>query len=338
MKLKLTDSNYSVWLLGIVGLLLVFLSVGLSISYGATSIHIKEIWQALFMNDLENQATQVVREIRLPRTIVAGLVGAFLGVAGALMQGMTRNPLASPSILGVSDGAAFMLVIVMAFVPHLSHLGTTFAALFGAGVAVTIIFMIGSMAHGGMTSVKLVLAGVAIGTLLRSLSTIFALHFQLEKDIGFWLAGGLNQVGWQDVQFLVVIGFSGMLLALSLAKSMTILNLGDDLATGLGQNNFIIRVFGIIAVLLLTGVSVSVAGVIGFLGLIVPHIVRFVIGTNYQKIIPLSAILGALLLINADILARLINAPFETPVGAITSVIGVPFFLYLARKSGGSKG
>lgn len=324
-------------LINIIGIFLIIFSIGVSISYGTTKIDLHTIWQAIFRFSEADQAHPVIWELRIPRSLAAVLAGAFLAVSGAVMQGMTRNPLASPSVMGVTDGAAFMLVIILAFYPSVSNVGFMFAAFVGAGIAVTLVFLVGSLSGSGLTPVKLALAGVAIGTLLRSVSSILSLHFQLEKDIGFWLAGGLDGAGWSAVNVLVAAGAIGMILAFSIAKSITVLSLGDDLSTGLGQNNTLIKILGILVVLILTGVAVSVAGSVGFIGLIIPHMTRFIIGTDYRWIIPTSAVFGALLLVNADIVARLINAPFETPVGAVTSVIGVPFFLYLARGSGGDK-
>lgn len=337
MKLFSHSSQLVKLLINIIGIFLIVFSIGVSISYGATKIDLHIVWQAVFNFNEGDQAHQVIWELRIPRALAAVLVGAFLAVSGAVMQGMTRNPLASPSIMGVTDGAAFMLVIILAFYPAVSNIGLMFSSFLGAGVAVTLVFLVGSFSSGGLTPVKLALAGVAIGTLLRSVSSILSLHFQLEKDIGFWLAGGLDGVGWNEVFILLIVGVIGMALALSIAKSITVLSLGDDLSTGLGQKNTLIKVSGIVVVLILTGVAVSIAGSVGFIGLIIPHITRFIIGTDYRWIIPSTAVFGALLLVNADLIARLINAPFETPVGAITSIIGVPFFLYLARSSGGDK-
>lgn len=332
-----TQSTISKLGLNIIGLCLIVFSIGISISYGATNIDLHTVWNAVVNFNPDNQSHQVIQELRIPRALSAALVGAFLAVSGTVMQGMTRNPLASPSIMGVTDGAAFALVIMMAFFPSVSSGGLTLGSFIGAGVAVTLVFLVGSFSSSGLTPVKLALAGVAIGTLLRSVSSVISLHFQLEKDIGFWLAGGLDGSNWGSVQLLVLIGILGMLIALSISKSITVLSLGDDLSTGLGQNNMVIKIMGIISVLLLTGVAVSIAGSIGFVGLIIPHITRFIIGTDYRWVIPTSAVFGSLLLVNADLVARMINAPFETPVGAITSIIGVPFFLYLARGSGSDK-
>ncbi|MCJ7841436.1 iron ABC transporter permease [Lederbergia sp. NSJ-179] len=323
--------------INIIATIAIIFSMGLSISYGSTDIDLGTVWQAVFHFNPELTSHQVIQELRFPRALSAALVGAFLAVSGAIMQGMTRNPLASPSIMGVSDGAAFALVMMLAFFPAISHFGLTFGSFVGAGLAVTLIFMIGSLSGNGLTPVKLALAGVALGTMLRSISSIISLHFQLEKEIGFWLAGGLDGTSWTSVQILLISGIVGLVVALSISKSMTVLSLGEDISTGLGQNNMLIKILGIVAVFILTGAAVSVAGAIGFVGLIVPHIIRFMMGSDYRWIIPSSVLFGALLLLLSDLVSRIVNAPFETPVGAITSLIGVPFFLYLARNSGGEK-
>lgn len=324
-------------LINIITILALFFSIAISISYGTTNIDLDIVWNAIFHFNAELTSHQVIQELRIPRALSAVLVGAFLAVSGAIMQGMTRNPLASPSIMGITDGAAFALVILLAFFQDVSNIGLTFGSLLGAGVAAVLVFMIGSFSNGGLTPVKLALAGVAIGTMLRSISSMISLHFQLEKEMGFWLAGGLHGASWTSINILLVAGMVGFILALSISKSITVLSLGEDIAIGLGQNNVLIKVLGIITVLILTGAAVSIAGAVGFVGLIVPHITRFIIGTDYRWIIPSSALFGALLLVLSDLVSRLINTPFETPVGAITSLIGVPFFLYLARSSGGGK-
>lgn len=331
------QSNMIRIFINLIALVAMLFSIGLSVSYGAIDIKLMTVWQAVFDFQPNLSTHQVIQELRLPRAIAAALIGAFLAVAGSVMQGMTRNPLASPSILGVTDGAAFALVISLAFFSNISNLGMNLASWIGAGIAVVLIFMVGSFSKDGLTPVKLALAGVAIGMMLRSVSSMIALHFQLEKQMGFWLAGGLEGTNWSSVKMLFISGIIGFLPAIAISKSITVLGLGEDIATGLGQRNIVIKVIGILSVLILTGAAVSVAGVVGFVGLIVPHITRFIMGTDYRWIIPSAAIFGALLLVLSDVVARVVNAPFETPVGAITSLIGVPFFLYLARGNGGGK-
>ncbi|GAE28813.1 ABC-type Fe3+-siderophore transport system [Halalkalibacter hemicellulosilyticusJCM 9152] len=163
---------------------------------------------------------------------------------------------------------------------------------------------------------------------------MIAIHFHVAQDISFWYAGGVAGVRWFSVQLLIPVALVGITLAIILSRSITVLSLGEDVAKGLGQRTRLVKVLGTIVVLLLTGAAVSVAGTIGFIGLVIPHITRFLVGVDYRWIIPCSALLGALLLVLADLGARMVNPPFETPVGAITALIGVPFFFYLARREG----
>lgn len=315
----------------IFGLILIILSIGLSIAYGAANIKLATVWEAVSHFNPDVASHQIIQEIRLPRAIGAVLVGALLAVSGAVMQGLTRNPLASPSIMGVTDGAAFALVITLAFFPAATLLSLTFSSFVGAGLGVMLVFMIGAYSKGGLTPVKLALAGVAVGAMLSAFSSAIALHSQVAKDMSFWYAGGLTSMNWSSVKILLVAGGLGLLLSMYISRSITILSLGEEVSKGLGQNTLLVKLLGVIVVLVLTGAAVSVAGAIGFIGLVIPHITRFIIGSDYRWIIPISAVLGGLLLVLADIAARMVNAPFETPVGAITAIIGVPFFLYLAR-------
>ncbi|WP_106498050.1 FecCD family ABC transporter permease [Lentibacillus sp. Marseille-P4043] len=337
MVTLIKKSNLLKSIINIITLIALIFSIGLSVSYGAVDINLSTVWQAVFHFNTNITEHQVIQELRLPRAISAALVGAFLAVSGAIMQGLTRNPLASPSIMGVTDGAAFTLVVMLAFFPSAGNLGFTVASFVGAGIAVVLVFMVGSFSTSGLTPVKLALAGVAIGTLLSSISSVISLHFQLEKQMSFWFAGGLAGTDWTSVMILLISGGVGLFFALAISRSITLLSLGEDVSTGLGQNNLVTKIIGIVAVLVLTGAAVSIAGTVAFVGLIIPHITRFIMGTDYRWIIPSSALFGALLLVLSDVTARLVNAPFETPVGAITSLIGVPFFLYLARGNGGAK-
>jgi iron complex transport system permease protein len=313
---------------------LLVIAMVLSVSVGVTDIDFKTVWESVFAFAPESTNHQVIRELRLPRALAAALVGAFLAVSGTIMQGLTRNPLASPSIMGVTHGAAFALILAIVFFPAISNIGMTLAAFIGAGLGVILVFAVGSFSKGGLTPAKLALAGVAIGGMLSSLSSAISLHFQVAKQMSFWYAGGLTATDWLSVEILLVAGAIGLTLALLISRSVTILSLGDEVSKGLGQNTLVVKALGVIVVFILTGAAVSMAGTVGFIGLVIPHVTRFFVGTDYRLIIPVSAVFGSLLLVISDIGARLVNAPFETPVGAITACIGVPFFLYLARREG----
>ncbi|WP_235753937.1 iron ABC transporter permease [Psychrobacillus sp. INOP01] len=318
----------------IIGIVLLGLSVIVSINFGASDLSYQDVWNAIFHFNQDNSSHVIIRELRLPRAVAAICVGAALAVSGAIMQGMTRNPLASPSIMGVTSGSSFLIAIALAALPGISYLGLMMFSFVGAGLGAALVFGISAMAKGGVTPVKLALVGSAITSLLSSLSTAIGIKFNVSKDISYWYAGGVSSIQPQHILFAIPFIVVGLILALILSRSISVLSLGEDVAKGLGQRTGYIQFLGTIAVLLLTGAAVSIAGMIGFVGLVIPHITRFLVGVDYRWIIPCSAILGGLLLITADIVGRMVNPPFETPVSAITALIGVPFFLYLARKEG----
>lgn len=321
-------------MLGCAGIFLLICLGIISILYGASSIDVATISQSVFHFDEANSQHVIIRELRIPRAIAAIAVGAALAVSGAIMQGMTKNPLASPSIMGVTAGSSFVLSLAMAILPSIPYQSLMLFSFIGAGVGAFLVFGMVAMAKGGITPIRLVLAGSAITSLLTSLSTIISIRFDIAKDISFFYAGGVSSIQSHHLTFAIPAIGIGLVFALFLSRSITVLSLGEDIAKGLGQNTRRIQLFGTITVLILTGAAVSIAGMIGFVGLVIPHITRFFVGLDYRFIIPCSAILGGLLLLGADIVGRLVNPPFETPVGAITAIVGVPFFLYLARKEG----
>ncbi|MDQ0268188.1 iron complex transport system permease protein [Cytobacillus purgationiresistens] len=318
----------------ILGSSFLILSMAFSIAFGAANIDLATVWQSVTSFDAGRTEHQIIHRLRMPRAVAAALVGAGLAVSGAIMQGMTRNPLASPSIMGVTAGATFMIALALAFVTSLSSLGLMLAAFIGAGVGAGLVFGIGSLSRNGLTPVKLALAGSAITALLSSISSAIAIQFDVAKDLSFWYAGGVAGIQWANVTPIIPVVLIGLIIAFMISSSITVMSLGDDVATGLGQRTGLVKILGILAVLLLTGAAVSISGTIGFVGLVIPHITRFLVGTDYRWILPCSAVLGGLLLVLADIAGRMVNPPFETPVGAITALIGVPFFLYLARREG----
>ncbi|WP_332237209.1 FecCD family ABC transporter permease [Sporolactobacillus sp. KGMB 08714] len=317
------------------GWIFIILAVAGSIHLGASNVSYTTVWKSLFFYNADNPAQVIIHELRLPRAVAAAFVGAGLAVSGAIMQGITRNPLASPSILGVTSGSLFFMAIAFAFFPGISYQGLILVSFAGAGLGTVLVFTIAAAAKGGNIAVKLALAGAAITSLLSALSTAIGLRFNISKDLSYWYAGGVAGVQLSQLKYVIPAMIAGLLLALVISRSITLLSLGHDIAKGLGQNTVFVYIAGMTAVLLLTGAAVFLAGMVGFVGLIIPHVTRFLVGSDYSLIIPCSAILGALLLIIADDAAKWINAPFETPVGAVTAIIGVPFFLYLARKEGG---
>lgn len=304
----------------------------LSINIGAKQISPEIIWKALFEYDVTDSNQVIIRTLRLPRTITALAVGASFAVSGALMQAATRNPMASPSVLGINAGAALGLALAMVLRPSAGFNETVLFSFAGAAVASVFIFGIGSMGSFGSSPVRLALTGTAIAALFNAFSQALAVAFKISQDLTFWNAGGISGVRPEQAALLLPWTAVGLVLALALSKSITLLSLGDEVAVGLGGKTVWIRLMACVAVLILAGSAVAVAGPIGFVGLIVPHAVRAVIGSDYRRVIPLTIVSGGLLVLLADIVARSINPPFETPVGAVTALVGVPFFIYLATK------
>lgn len=318
------------------GIILLIFGIVMSISLGAKNIDISTIIQSLFI-DNGDVNIKIIRDVRIPRAIAATLVGGFLAVAGAIMQGITRNPIAEPSVMGITQGATFMIAV--AFVVQrinqnlvIGSFGLMIFAFLGASISGILVYFISSRASRKVDPVKLALAGTALGTLLISLAMGITMYFNLSQQLSFWISGGLVSAKWEGVKLLAIVGGSALIGAIIMAPKITILSLGEEVAIGLGQKTNVVRFISIIVVILLTGASVSVAGNIVFVGLIVPQIAKRVVGADYKFIIPSSMILGSVLLVYSDILARMINPPYETPIGSLTALLGVPMFIYLVRK------
>lgn len=311
--------------------LLIF-TMAFSITKGAAEIPLSTVWDALFNFEAENTHHLIVIDLRLPRVIASALVGAAFAVSGAIMQGTTRNPMADSGLMGLNAGAGFALSICFAFFPGSGYMKTILFSFCGAALGAALVNGIASMCKGGATPMRLVLAGSAVSALLAALSQGIALYFNVAQDIMFWTAGGVAGSNWEQIQIMLPWIIGALIAALLLSRSVSLLSLGEDVAKGLGLNTIVINLLCSLVVLILAGSAVSVVGSVGFVGLIVPHLARFLVGVDYRRIIPSSAVLGSLLMVAADLGARMLNPPFETPIGALISLIGVPFFLYLARK------
>ncbi|HGE5782451.1 MULTISPECIES: FecCD family ABC transporter permease [Bacillus] len=315
----------------------ILLTVMLSILYGAKNIDFETAWNALFHFDSGNVNHNIIITSRLPRVVAALLVGAFLAISGALMQGMTRNYLASPSIMGVTDGSAFVITMCMVFLPGMSSVGMILCSMLGSALGAGIVFGFGSLLRNGLSPVRLAIIGTVIGTFLSSISAAIASYFQVSQNISFWYNTRLDQVDPNVLKLTIPFGIVGIILALLISKSITILSLGEEVSINLGQRTKLVKATAILSVVFLTGTAVALVGKIGFVGLIIPHITRFLIGVDYKWIVPCAGVIGGVFLALCDVLSRFVNYPFETPIGVVTSLIGIPFFLYLIRTRGGEK-
>ncbi|WP_281883572.1 iron ABC transporter permease [Paenibacillus sp. YYML68] len=302
---------------------------------GAADVTAREVWLALTTLETGDKLT-VIREIRLPREVAALLVGSALAVAGAIMQGVTRNPLADPGLLGLTAGANTALAVTLAFAPSVGSLGIMTACFLGAAAAVLLVFGLGAVKRGGFSPLRIVLAGAAVSAFLYALTDGIGLLFRISKDISMWTAGGLVGTTWTHLFTILPFIVGAMLGAMLLARQLTVLSLSEQVAASLGQSVIRIKALLFLSVLILAGASVALVGNLAFIGLIVPHLARRLAGTDYRRILPMSALLGASLMLLADTLGRTLNAPYETPVAAIAAVMGIPFFLLILRKGGRS--
>ncbi|MGW6381472.1 FecCD family ABC transporter permease [Peribacillus butanolivorans] len=305
----------------------------ISMVFGAADATVKDVWQALTSNATGDKIS-IIREIRLPREVASIFVGAALAVSGAIMQGMTRNPLADPGLLGLTAGANAALAITLAFIPSANNLGIMSACFIGSAVGAIMVFGIGAMKKGGFSPLRIVLAGAAVSAFLFAVSEGVGIYFKVSKDVSMWTAGGNIGTSWSQLQVIVPFILIGILISLIFSRQLTILSLSEEVAVGLGQKTTLIKAILFVVIILLAGASVALVGNMVFIGLMVPHMVRAIVGTDYRFILPMSAIFGATFMLLADTLGRTINSPYETPVIAVVAMIGLPFFLLIVRKGG----
>lgn len=317
----------------IVGVALIVLIAIVSLRVGSIGISTSDAWNALFNYDAQVYNETVVRTLRLPRTIIALGVGAALAVAGATMQAVTRNPLADPSILGVSSGATFAIVTASYYLGLTAPSQYIWFAFAGALAASLLVFAIGSAGRDGPSPIKLALAGVVISALLASWTSALLLLDESTLDsVRFWLAGSVAGRDLDTFWLLSPFLIGGTLAMIFLGHQLNVLNLGEDSARALGMRTGRMRLICSLLVVIVVGAAVSVAGPIAFVGLATPHIVRAVIGPDYRWVLPYSAVTGAFLLTAADIAGRIVAKPSEVQVGIMTAIVGAPFLIYLARQ------
>ncbi|WP_259391492.1 iron ABC transporter permease [Paenibacillus sp. 1011MAR3C5] len=324
--------KFSFVLLLIFMLLLLMGALVLAMALGAKRIPFADVLMSIFYFDQTSTSHNVIQTIRLPRVLAAMATGAGFAVSGAIMQGISRNPLADSGILGLNAGAGVMLVLAMVFLPALSFTGTLWLCVLGAALGAGLVFGVGLLSRRGLTPIRLVLAGAAISAMLTALSEGISIFFSVAQQVAFWYGGGLSGIKMAHLQQMLPWMLLALLLAIVISRSITILSVGDETAEGLGVRTKLIKNLSLVAAFLLAGISCALAGSVSFIGLIAPHLVRYLVGVDYRYIIPLSAIMGAILVVLADLAARIVNAPYEIPVGAVIAVIGIPFFLFLARK------
>ncbi|HEX2074388.1 MAG TPA: iron ABC transporter permease [Geodermatophilus sp.] len=320
--------------LGLLVLLAITVAVcALSVAVGARAIGVGDVWQALTDSSLRSDEAVIVRDLRLPRTVLGVLVGLALGVAGTLMQGHTRNPLGDPGLLGVTAGASLAVVLAISLLGVGTPAGYVWFAFGGALLGSVLVFALGAAGRGGASPVTLALAGSALSALFYALVRAVLVSDQQSLDsFRFWVVGALAgrgaDIAWQVAPFLVL----GLVLAALNAPALNVLSLGEDVARGLGQRIWPARAVGLGAVTLLCGAATAACGPIAFLGLVVPHVARACTGPDHRWLVPYAGLLGVIVLLVADVVGRVVVRPGELQVGIVLALLGAPFFIALIRR------
>ncbi|WP_420098800.1 FecCD family ABC transporter permease [Corynebacterium sp.] len=309
--------------------------MALSTAVGSRSVGLSDILAAYWSTaggPVEGY-DQAAVATRIPRTVLAVVAGAALGVTGAVMQGVTRNPLADPGILGVNTGAALAVVLGMAYLSLSTATQQIWVAMAGAAVTAVFVYVIGSLGHGGATPLKLALAGSATAAALTSfISAVMLTRTDLVDQARDWQIGGVGGGTWESVRLVAPFLVVGFLVCLLSARGLNSLALGDELAAGLGERVAVTRAAAALGAVILCGAVTAVTGPVGFVGLVVPHACRLLVGVDHRWLIPFAAVSGAALLVAADILGRLVARPAELEVGILTALIGAPVFIAIVRR------
>ncbi|KQR47219.1 iron ABC transporter permease [Frigoribacterium sp. Leaf164] len=320
----------AVWLLVLVAVLVGV--VLLSVTVGSRDVSLADVWAALGGATDGFDRASVAK--RVPRTVLAVAAGAALAVSGAVMQGVTRNPLADPGILGVNTGASLAVVAGIAFFGLSASTTTIWVAVAGAGATALVVYAIGSLGRGGATPLKLALAGAATSAALASFITAIALpRGDIASSIRSWQIGGVGGGTWASLEQVAPFLVVGVVVCLLSAKALNSLALGDDLAAGLGERVAVARGAAALGAVVLCGAATAVTGPIGFVGLVVPHACRLLTGVDHRWLLPFSAVAGAVLLTGADVVGRVVARPAEIDVGIVTALIGAPVFIWIVRRS-----
>ncbi|WP_050615693.1 FecCD family ABC transporter permease [Bacillus testis] len=313
-------------------LMLLLICMGLSIVYGYSDTSFKTAIHAFTHFNGSNEHI-IIESVRLPRALIATAVGSSLAITGVLMQTLTKNPLASPGILGINAGAGFAVVLSVTFIHSASLQTFTWIAFLGAAISAILVYMIGTNGGNNSSPMQLTLAGAALSALFASFTQgLLATNEAGFDQVLFWLSGSVQGRSLDILSAVFPYLLIGWLASLVISAKMNVLAMGDDVTKGLGIKLGFLKLTIAIIVILLAGGSVSIAGPIGFIGIVIPHIARKMIGIDHRWLIPYSGLLGGILLLVADIAARYIIMPREIPVGVMTALIGTPFFIVIARR------
>ncbi len=312
-----------------------FALLALSIAFivlGAKSITLSEIWNALVKFDEGNASHVIIRDLRIPRLLADIMVGVSLAVSGAVMQGNTKNPMADSGIMGISSGSMLAVMLIMAFLPAASKIEIIGYSCLGAAGATLLIYGVAMVGKRGITPDRMVLAGMAISTLFSSVTSGIVLKMGMSSAMMKYTAGSSANTIWIEIHIAAPFFLAGFIASLLISRVLTVMNLGEEVSRGLGANIKFIKFISTIVVLVLSAVAVVIIGPVGYVGLMVPHIVRYFVGTDYRLVLPSCAAMGAVLVVLVDLIARLIIPGREFPVGILLTIIGVPFFIFTSRR------
>lgn len=320
----------SAWLLG--ALAVTVAAALASVAFGVRIVGWTDIVDGLTGSEETVSSAAVAK--RIPRTLLALVAGAALGLAGAVMQGVTRNPLADPGLLGITQGASLAVVSGMAFFGLTAPSSYVWVAIAGSAAAAVFVWAVGSLGRGGATPLKLALAGAATAAACTSLvSAVLLPRIDVMDSFRFWQIGGVGGTSYDRIALVAPFLVVGALVCLTSARGLNSLALGDDVAAGLGQRVGTTRLLAAAGAVTLCGAATAVAGPIGFVGLVVPHLCRLLIGVDHRWLLPASAVMGAALLTSADVIGRVVARPSEVDVGIVTALIGAPFFIWIVRRT-----
>ncbi|KLH99472.1 iron ABC transporter [Brevibacillus formosus] len=314
------------------GIVLLALAMTASVLYGLQNFPLSTAIEAYTQFDGSTEHL-IIKDTRVPRAITAAFVGGSLAVAGVLLQALTRNPLASPSVLGINSGAALFIVIALFLAGNVfAFTQLMWIGFLGAGFTAILVYLLGSAGRGGSSPLKVTLAGSAVAAFSSALTSLLMLMSnQTLEEALYWLVGSVSGRDLQHALMIIPYLFCGWMLAGFMAGSLNLMALGDDVATGLGQKIIWIKSAIVLVVVLLAGGSVALTGPIGFVGIMIPHIARYLVGFDHRWILPYSVVLGAIFLVVADVISRFLLVQEEVPVGVATAVLGVPFVIAIVR-------
>ena len=321
-----TKKGTSIIIAGIVLVVMLVLAIGIGSVYISPIDTLKTIFG--HGNDL---TSTIVWDLRIPRVLVAVIVGVNLAVSGALLQSVMRNPLADPGLTGVSSGASVTVLLIMLVFPNFGN-WVPLAAMVGGTIAVTIVYAL-AWKKNGISPVRIILAGVAVNAIFGGITGLLSILYSDKLPAALqWMNGSLSGKGMTDVYTLLLYSIFGWIAALFCIRSANLLALGEKVAVNLGENTNKIRIILSLVAVYLAAVSVSVVGLLGFVGLVVPHMARLIVGSNYRLLMPMSMVMGAVVLLIADTIGRSLFAPLDIPAGIVMAMVGGPYFLYLMRK------